>query len=183
MTVCEECGGEGGIHGSGCSKKFEDVRRIHDSHSMSALGNFCTMCGQSNALALREVCPRAIDVTIQKVHPSHDLDSIRATGECSVCSHTYHSTLMKECPGKVTTDFSKPPPGFQIQEVSGTFVKDDILWMVYNRHDGPQVVSIHATPEEAIDKNEYNDHIGQWKIGTPFREAVQLWESRNNDKK
>lgn len=231
--VCESCG-------ASTRQDLESVcKRVHESHDMSALGNFCHNCGISDPKGLKGLCSKStlgskpvkicvscnsieghlttacggvmepvhkthsilienqntgrpactackgeLGVELRQpcsaaVHSTHDWESIRLNDECSKCGVTYSGMLIEPCRGKsrryVLNKLVMPEP-------KGTFVKDDILWMVYNWHDGPQIVSVHSTPEEAIDANGDNNHIGQWKIGTEFRDAVRLWEDRNNKK-
>lgn len=188
MKICDSCGTVGGGHTPFCRYKNSDptMLDVHTSHRVMPKGKECVNCKRSDVVGLTLECKVAQPVESFVIHPSHRLSPKAGQPvKCELCDASSRSELEKFCsvmPSPVETPNEMRDRLMAAQNVDaspGTFIKDDILWMIYNWDHGPYVVSVHASPEEAIAANSDANHIGQWKIGVEFREAVKLWESRN----
>lgn len=183
MKICDSCGTVGGGHTAFCRYKNSDptMLDIHSSHRVLPNAKECVNCKRSDVVGLTLECKMLQPVESFVIHPSHRLTPKAGVPvKCELCEATSREQLEKIClnqPFPVETanqirDRLKPSP---------SELKRDFVWMIYDYNHSAYVISIHNTPEDAIEKHSSLGHgrIGQWEIGIEFHDAVKKWESRD----
>jgi len=170
---CEHCGSRRG------RDLIDRCPRIivHGSHQMDGNQTYstCVRCGQSvKDQNLLEQCPGP-----SEVDPSHQMNE---KNYCDSCGAIHADDLIAECATQ-TSIIPKDSTVTISSEKVNIRLEQDFVWVVYEWDQSPRALSIHFTPEEAIEKhNDFGGNgqrIGKWPFGMELHEAVKKWETRD----
>lgn len=177
-SSCVRCGES--LKDQNLLEECPGVKSIHKTHWMTKDG-ICERCKCFHKDDLFSVCEKSSGVETW-IHSSHDIGLHKdGTAFCANCDLVNSaSKLVEPCSGQnnsVSITVSPEKVNFQLDQ--------NFVWVVYGYESDAYVanaISIHVTPEEAIEKLSElggSKRIGKWPFGMELHEAVKKWETRN----